>query len=69
MCYVQLNINKTGGGPEQKSELDDVQLRAIDICTGQYEPLPNPADDDAGFHLSVAAKEQEIVIRLSMYII
>ena len=51
---------KTGGGPEQKAELEETLLKAIKTCTGQFQPLSNPFDDDAGYHLP--AKTQEKVI-------
>lgn len=66
----QVNKYKTGGGPEVDSKLDEIDLRAIEVCKGQFDPLPNNFDDDAGFHTTAwfPQEDSEQMVRISLFI-
>lgn len=69
--HLRLQVNKyaTGGGPEMDSKLDDIDLRAIDVCKGQFQPMGNTFDDDAGFHGDCESQDnsQEQYVRICLY--
>lgn len=64
-----MNKYKTGGGPEVNSKLDEIDLRAISVCQGQFEPIDNDFDDDAGFHKTVDTQDQYQNVRISIFIL
>ena len=53
-----MNIYKTGGGPQEVTKVSELELNAIRICKGQFEPLNILEDDDAGYHQLLASFDE-----------
>lgn len=48
-CNFQVEIYRTGGGPDAAKKVDELDLKTAQICKGHFEPLSNATDSDTQY--------------------